>query len=550
MRDTSASFTCRTLVLALAAVGSVACAESDKTPISDQDAGDVSANRSERSAASTAADSGTRNARDNGRDAATDSRSTPDASTARESDNASKDAAAARPEDAAAPRGEDAATPQADAATPQADAATPQADAAIPEADAASPQSQGDASTARQSCAPIDKIDLLLMVDNSNSMAGEQASLKNAFPGLIEALTSGRRFPGDPTPFPAIRDLHVDVVSSDMGIPGVELPPSCSADGGDDGRLQNSSVGENCDGNVPLWLSFSDSAPNSPGDVTKFANDLRCTASLGTGGCGFEQQLESPLKALWPKGRLLDVSGAEIPNPFRFISTTEQGTWGRGDLPIAEGGNLGFLRPATDLSPSLLVVVAVTDEDDCSVKATDHLRPNNQLPEGSPLRAEDINLRCFNHKEFLFDLRDRYYTAFRALRTGMEDRVMFAAIAGVPADLVSSEALAEVDFDSTDPASRQAFYSAVLADERMQDRVDPATMPGSGQGNLTTSCARFVDNEPAPSSAFPPRRIVQLAQLFDQNSTIQSICQDDFTVPTQGIVNMIARRLARTCDAP
>jgi len=547
MRDTSASFTCRTraLVFALAAVGSVACAESDKTPVNDQDAGDASTNRAERTTASTAADSGTRSERDTRRDAATDSR-TPDASTAREPDNARKDAAAAHVEDAAAPRGEDAAALRADAATPQADAATQQTDAATPRADAAA-----DASiTGPRSCAPIDKIDLLLMVDNSNSMAGEQASLKNAFPGLIEALTSGRRFPGDPAPFPAIRDLHVGVVSSDMGIPGVELPPSCNADGGDDGRLQNSSVGESCEGIVPLWLSFSDFAPNSPGDVTKFANDLRCIASLGTGGCGFEQQLESPLKALWPKGRLLDVSGAETPNLFRFISTTEPGTYGRGDLPIAEGGNLGFLRPANDPSPSLVVVVAVTDEDDCSVKDTSHLRPNNQLPEDSPLRMEDINLRCFLHKELQYDLRDRYYTAFRALRTGMEDRVMFAAIAGVPADLVSSEALAEVDFDSTDPASRQAFYSAVLADERMQEKLDPATMPGSGQGNLTTSCARFVDNEPVPSSAFPPRRIVELAKLFDQNSTIQSICQDDFTVPTQNIVNMIARRLERPCDAP
>jgi hypothetical protein len=255
------------------------------------------------------------------------------------------------------------------------------------------------------------------------------------------------------------------------------------------------------------------------------------------------------MKALSPR-RLLDASGADIPNPFRFISTTESGTYGRGDLPVAEGGNLGFLRPATDPSPSLLVVVAVTDEDDCSVKATGHLRPNNQLPEDSPLRMEDINLRCFFHKEFLYDLKDRYYTAFRALRPGLEDRVMFAAIAGVPEDLVSSEALAKVDFDSGDSTSRQAFYDAVLSDERMQERVDPTTMPGSGQGNLTTSCARFVDNESLPSSAFPPRRIVQLAQLFDKNSTIQSICQDDFTGPTRAIVDMIARKVQRPCEPP
>ena len=79
----------------------------------------------------------------------------------------------------------------------------------------------------------VDKVDLLMMVDNSNSMAGEQVSLKKEFPNVIKVLTTGYRFEGDPDPFPPVKDLHVGVVSSDMGIPGVELPPSCHADGGE-----------------------------------------------------------------------------------------------------------------------------------------------------------------------------------------------------------------------------------------------------------------------------------------------------------------------------
>ncbi len=90
---------------------------------------------------------------------------------------------------------------------------------------------------------------------------------------------------------------------------------------------------------------------------------MQCISELGTGGCGFEQQLESPLKALSPK-TFEDAAGNPLFNPMRFISTTESGTWGKGDVPRAQGGNLGFLRPDTDASPSLVVVVAVTDEDD------------------------------------------------------------------------------------------------------------------------------------------------------------------------------------------
>src|SRR5688572_25247262 len=60
-----------------------------------------------------------------------------------------------------------------------------------------------------------DKIDLLFVVDNSASMAEEQASLREQFPRLISVLTTGER--ADGSTFPAARELHLGVVSSDMG---------------------------------------------------------------------------------------------------------------------------------------------------------------------------------------------------------------------------------------------------------------------------------------------------------------------------------------------
>ena len=67
-------------------------------------------------------------------------------------------------------------------------------------------QVAANASTLCRSAAasgPIDKIDILFMIDNSNSMAGEQASLQAQFPKLMGALTTGERFPGDPSRFRA-----------------------------------------------------------------------------------------------------------------------------------------------------------------------------------------------------------------------------------------------------------------------------------------------------------------------------------------------------------
>jgi hypothetical protein len=382
----------------------------------------------------------------------------------------------------------------------------------------------------------VTKVDLLFMVDNSNSMAGEQASLRAQFPHLIRMLTTGERTPGDPNTFPPIEDLHVGVVSSDMGIPGVEFG-ACHADGGGDGRLQHTPRGADCAASYPSFLSFDARAMSDP---VAFANDVGCVAALGTGGCGFEQQLEAPLKALWPSV-FTDASGHVVqPNPVRFLATTPQGQLGRGDRD-----NLGFLRNDPALGLSLIAIVVVTDEEDCSVRTTEHLWPTALLPADSKYKPEvDINLRCFNHPELSYAI-DRYYDGFRALRPGNEELVTFAAIVGVPADTVDSDALAHVDFSQK--ASRDRFYDGILADPRMQEQVDPSTNPGSGSGNLRPSCVRQVAGESEPSTAFPPRRIVELARRFGDNGIVQSICQDDFGPAMDSVIQLLWNHLPAPC---
>jgi hypothetical protein len=362
---------------------------------------------------------------------------------------------------------------------------------------------------------------------------------------VIRVLTTGYRFEGDPEPFPPVKDLHVGIVSSDMGIPAVELPPNCHADGGDDGKLQNTPRGDNCDAEYPLWLKFiGDPNIGEVSDSNKFANDVGCIATLGTNGCGFEQQLESPFKALMPK-LIEDAAGNLSENKFRFFATDKERTYGRGDLPTAMGGNAGFIRNARTEGVSLIAILVVSDEEDCSVSKTDHLKPNRLLPEGDPLRMQDINLRCFLNKEWLYPLKERYLEGFRALRPGNEKLVVFAAIVGVPPKLVEKDVLDLVDFD--DEASRNAFYENILNDPAMIEEVDPATNPGGGQGNLKPSCSRIIEGDPVPSTAYPPRRIVELAQMFGANGIVQSICQEDFGPAMGAIIDIIAKQLGEVC---
>jgi hypothetical protein len=389
---------------------------------------------------------------------------------------------------------------------------------------------------------PVDQVDLLFMVDDSNSMLSEQAALRAQFPRMISALTNGGTSPIDGSTLAPVRDLHVGVVSSDMGIAGVEFG-ACHVTGGDDGRLQHTphmAPDLTCESAYPQFLSY-DASANS--DRAKLANDFACIAALGTGGCGFEQQLESPLKALWPSV-YVDAQGHQQPNPITFLSDTPQGMLGRGDVPAAMGGNLGFLRKG-----SLVAVVLLTDEEDCSVRTTEHLWPNNLLPDDSPYRSEvDINLRCFDHPEFSYDVISRYYKGFRALREGHESLVVFAAIAGIPTDLVDAAKLHATDF--ANDTARNQFYDDILNDSRMQERIDPSTAPGSGTGNLVPSCTRTVAGEATPTTAYPPRRIVQLAKAFGQNAMVQSICQDDLSPAVDAIVHTIAKRLDNACAQP
>jgi hypothetical protein len=378
---------------------------------------------------------------------------------------------------------------------------------------------------------PIDKLDLLLVIDNTNSMLEEQAALQAAIPKLVQALTSGLRANGEATGFPAISDVHVGVVSTDMGIAGFELG-ACHADGGDDGRLQHTPHGANCAAGYPAFLSYAGSDDYGQ----SLANDVECVANLGTGGCGFEQSLEAPLKALTPSQN----AAGDGPNAIRFLAADGGDQFGHGDVPSSQGGNQGFLRNDPASGRSLIAVVVVTDEDDCSARSSDFLAAAHDLPNDSPYRGEDINLRCHDNPTLLFDVQNRYLAGLRALRPGDEQRVVFAAIVGVPAELVAPAAISGVDF--VDAQARDAFYAGILNDPRMQETVDPTTNPGSGDGNLTPSC-RTLEANGVVGSALPPRRIVSLAQAFGEQGLVQSLCQADFTPAIDAIVNLIGRQV-------
>ena len=338
-----------------------------------------------------------------------------------------------------------------------------------------------------------DAVDLLVMVDNSNSMAQEQANLTSNFQILTNALTNPPDDNGDGQPdHPPVADLHIGVVSSDMGTGGFAVQTCRDAIDGDDGILRNTPSGAvaGCADSYPPYLSFTEGD-----DPTGIAGDFACIATLGTGGCGFEQQLKAARKAL---------------------------------TVHAAGANAGFLR-----DNSLLAILWVTDEEDCSVRedvgnATDIF--NTQLALGP------LNLRCFNHRDQYVEPVDSYVDDFLALRPDNPERLVVAAIVGIPPGTRHQCNLRNM----TD-----ADFQCLLDLPDMQEVIDNSA-EGKGE-RLTPSC-----DEAGLGEAFPPRRIVDLVRQINavgNNGIVRSICEADFRPAMEAITDLIQSKVLGACLA-
>jgi hypothetical protein len=139
----------------------------------------------------------------------------------------------------------------------------------------------------------------------------------------------------------------------------------------------------------------------------------------------------------------------------------------------------------------------------------------------------------------LYDVK-RYVDGFKMLRPANPNLTVFAAITGVPTDLVDARARSMVDF--TDAAQRHAFYDRIANDPRMQQRVN-----GAGPlAALSPTCMR-TNAMRQTESAVPARRILQVARSFEENGMIQSICADDYGPAMDAIIEIIARQLGAVC---
>ena len=248
----------------------------------------------------------------------------------------------------------------------------------------------------------INAIDLLLMIDNSSSMADKQKVLADAVPQLLTQLVqpncvdadgkgTGTRVTlgtgacptGSSPEFNPVNNIHIGIVTSSLGdhgggvlcTPGVQTsftdasgnviaePDDVNDKGHLVGTLARYSSTTNPTTNVTVdatgFLAWGDSKkpPMTDPDLTAatgiFKDMVIATHEMG---CGLEAQLEGWYRFL--------IDPVPPTFPIKLDGGSQAQRIGSDDAVLAQ--RAAFLRP-----DSLVAILMLTDENDCSLRDTD-----------------------------------------------------------------------------------------------------------------------------------------------------------------------------------
>jgi hypothetical protein len=259
----------------------------------------------------------------------------------------------------------------------------------------------------------VDKIDVLLVIDNSGSMADKQAILAHAVPDLVGALVNppclgpaGQRQamtgPLEPCPdgmereFDPIADMHVGIISSSLGSHGSDQCAGAKHESeNDQAHLLVRSGVQLDDGPVAgldgqsflVWDPETEdgSGATGAGETQAMIDTLTgMVGGVGEVGCGYEAPFEA-----WYRF-LVD------PNPYESIAVVDGVAQLEGTDQALLSDRSAFLRP-----DSMLAIIMLTDENDCSIRdggryfnVANYQNGNFRMPKPRAACAKDPNDPC------------------------------------------------------------------------------------------------------------------------------------------------------------
>lgn len=333
-------------------------------------------------------------------------------------------------------------------------------------------------------------LDILFAIDDSPSMLDKQTNLKNNFPSFIDVLNTIEG---------GLPNIHLGVVSSDLGTKGTQDatagpgvgngPGSCSGTGRAGNLLTN--------GSTLVSGNYIEDIKNTDGTRTRnYTGDLSSAfsaiASVGAGGCGFEQPLESVRRAL-----------------------------------NNNSSNAGFLRPSANLA-----VVWLTDEDDCSFSHSTLLGSDESTL--GPLQS----FRC---------------TRFGVTCTGGGATPDDMNTVGTKTGCTSNEGSQYLEpvatytsFLNGLKSNPRQLYVGAITGPASPVEVELRTPPGGGTAIPALAHSCDYNGANGPEVADPAVRVAQLVNSLSQHS-LSTICQQDLSGPLVDVARKIKLMIGDPC---
>ncbi len=373
-------------------------------------------------------------------------------------------------------------------------------------------------------------LDILFMIDNSSSMTPLQMKMLTQDPSFMTVLA------GFPNGLP---NIHVAVVSSDMGAPGDQMGTIGCTASGDSGVFRSAPRGSCTNTTLTSGATFISNVGGHANYTGALPDVFSCIAQLGSTGCGFEHQLAAVARAL----------GAD------------------GATPPAE--NAGFLRPNAELA-----IVLLTNEDDCSAPANTTLFSMNGGTQSitNPL-GPIANYRC---NQFGHLCKNPGSATPNAL---------ISPPLNPPTSSTTPPSLNLTECESNDTSSSMltsvgALIAGIKALKAHPDEqivvgaiappkvpytvqwLAPSSPPPGTSGELWPqvqhSCGATGDAAVNPTATQhttdgsfgdPGVRIAQWVQGFGANGVVASICDADYGVAFQAIADKIQAHLQPSTSA-
>lgn len=296
------------------------------------------------------------------------------------------------------------------------------------------------------------RLDILFVIDNSNSMKEEQEAVARELTGFIDELKKGGGVPSD---------FNVGVVTTSVYL--------------------NARVASQ---------TFFVNYPTQAGRLRAVPE------SLADGGTDYE-----------PPGADRVLTGTDPQFLEKFAKLVRQGTTGSGQetpfeavrlallgdaaaKPLAEGGNGGFLR-----NDARLLVVVLSDEDDCSEKVRPPLVSVGDNPAVADCTAREMELTPVGeyYRMFTEDLRNA---------DGSTKELIWTAIA--PVGVSTKAAMAVVDNNQVRNIDCPTSNQGGFRHRQMAERFDPTL------ANLDSICRTSFSET-----------LVNIAQLASVSQTIE-----------------------------